>query len=84
MKDDEAAQAAAKGERVRARLRQQLGEDCFTPFPGIDVWRGYDFPLCSPEQLRPLESPVWSGVRPTETLEEFLRGRQRGVADRAS
>jgi hypothetical protein len=69
--------AVDKWGRVRARLREQLGEDYITPFPGVDVWRGYDFPLVTAEQMRALRRPEARWTRPAMSLEEFLRRRAR-------
>lgn len=74
MDQDEALDAAAKRERVRTLLRQQFEAGTARPFP-IDIFRGYDFPLFTPEQLPLIASPEWCRPRPTQTLDEYLSRR---------
>ena len=78
MAEQDAVKDADKSERVRAVLRWKFDEGLCAPFPSVDIWRTYVFPLFTPAQMRVLDGREWRWARPAVSLEEFLRHRALG------
>ena len=55
MAERDVEEAADRLQRVKALLRWQFEEGFCAPFPGVNIWRGYDFQLFTPAQLRVLD-----------------------------